>query len=154
MTEETDTRVGMLRAFLAEHDEPCPGCGYNLRGLTGEACPECGEELRLRVGMVEPRLGLFVAGLIGLAAGAGFNGLMLMLFATAIFTAGTLSRRDSAVLALLACGFVAGVVVIVAWVRYRSWVRHRSKRGRVGLAWACWGLPLGTFVAFVAIIYG
>lgn len=31
-----------LVALLREHDLACPGCGYNLRGLTGKKCPECG----------------------------------------------------------------------------------------------------------------
>ncbi|MEQ8770763.1 MAG: hypothetical protein RIB60_09685 [Phycisphaerales bacterium] len=30
-----------LELYLAERDVPCPGCGYNLRGLTEAACPEC-----------------------------------------------------------------------------------------------------------------
>lgn len=28
--------------FLADHDMPCDGCGYNLRGMEGLQCPECG----------------------------------------------------------------------------------------------------------------
>jgi hypothetical protein len=59
--------------YLAEQDIECPGCGYNLRGLTGECCPECGQALVLRVGLAEPKMGAFVAGLIGLASGFGFN---------------------------------------------------------------------------------
>lgn len=39
----------MLRLYLAERDEACPGCGYNLRGLSGERCPECARELALAV---------------------------------------------------------------------------------------------------------
>jgi len=31
-----------LRSYLAEHDVPCVGCGYNLRGVTIAQCPECG----------------------------------------------------------------------------------------------------------------
>ncbi len=54
MTGETDTRKEMLRVFLAEHDAPCPACGYNLRGLTEATCPECGE--------LSPRLRLFGVG--------------------------------------------------------------------------------------------
>lgn len=38
-----------LRAFLAERDVPCAGCGFNLRGLGGPTCPECGMALRLDV---------------------------------------------------------------------------------------------------------
>ena len=28
----------------------CGGCGYELRGCTGEACPECGEAIDVPVG--------------------------------------------------------------------------------------------------------
>ena len=45
------------------HDTPCPACGYNLRGLTGDPlrCPECGAETtRARLaelhGQMETRL--------------------------------------------------------------------------------------------------
>lgn len=34
-----------LITYLATHDAPCPGCGYNLRGLQGNTCPECGESI-------------------------------------------------------------------------------------------------------------
>ena len=66
-----ETPAEGLRAFLAGRDVECPGCGYNLRDLGGSRCPECGDELVLRVGLAEPRQGALIAGLIGLAAGAG-----------------------------------------------------------------------------------
>src|ERR1041384_3207925 len=69
--------IDHLTLFLAERDAPCPACGYNLRQLRYPLCPECGERLELRVGMVEPRLGLWLAGLMASAAGAGFNLLLL-----------------------------------------------------------------------------
>ena len=40
-----DSRDQKLAAYLAERDVACPGCGYNLRGVTGGVCPECGREL-------------------------------------------------------------------------------------------------------------
>jgi len=36
-----------LITYLATHDAPCPGCGYNLRGLSGSTCPECGRAIHL-----------------------------------------------------------------------------------------------------------
>jgi hypothetical protein len=30
-----------LKAYLADRDTKCPGCGYNLRGLASSTCPEC-----------------------------------------------------------------------------------------------------------------
>jgi hypothetical protein len=152
MADETDTRARLLGEFLAECDEPCPACGYNLRGLTGEACPECGEVLRLRVGMVEPRLGLFVAGLIGLAAGAGFNGVMTAFGAISmLLEPGYVTARDGVVLGLLGCAFALGVGAMIAWVRFRAWVRHCPAPGRVGLTMACWGFSAATVVVFIVI---
>jgi len=36
-----------VRLYLAERDAPCPGCGYNLRGIEHAACPECGRGIEL-----------------------------------------------------------------------------------------------------------
>src|SRR5882724_749530 len=75
----------LLRAFLVGRDVLCPACGYNLRDLLGERCPECGEEVVLQVGLVEPRHAAAIAGVIGLAAGAGMSGLLLVyLFVQAV----------------------------------------------------------------------
>lgn len=53
-----------MQAYLANRDEPCPVCGYNLRQLQNDSCPECGRALRLRVGSVEPRLVWFLVTLV------------------------------------------------------------------------------------------
>jgi hypothetical protein len=45
-----------LREFLADRDELCPRCRYNLRGLTTSSCPECGEVLRLQTLRERPRV--------------------------------------------------------------------------------------------------
>ena len=36
-----------LREYLADHDAPCPSCGYNLRGAELPWCPECGRSIAL-----------------------------------------------------------------------------------------------------------
>jgi rubrerythrin len=33
--------AALLAQYLKERDVPCPGCGYNLQGITTEKCPEC-----------------------------------------------------------------------------------------------------------------
>ena len=60
------TDAESLREYLADRDVPCPGCGYNLRGLTGTHCPECDELLTITVGLAEPRLGIIIGVLAGL----------------------------------------------------------------------------------------
>lgn len=37
----------LVSAFLAASDTPCPGCGYNLRGIGEPTCPECGQAIEL-----------------------------------------------------------------------------------------------------------
>ena len=71
--------VPLLNAFLAARDVPCPLCGYNLRMLAGERCPECGNELRLQVGLVEPRMGWYIAALVACCVGLGGSVLVALL---------------------------------------------------------------------------
>ena len=40
---DSATELDPLRQLLADHDTPCPRCGYNLRGLTAPQCPECAQ---------------------------------------------------------------------------------------------------------------
>src|SRR5438874_1764600 len=75
---ETERDGGLLREYLAGRDTHCPLCGYNLRDLVGNRCPECGERITLQVNAVEPRLAAPIAGLVGLSAGAGLSGLLLV----------------------------------------------------------------------------
>lgn len=53
----------LLLTYLADRDTPCPGCGYNLRGLKEDACPECSGPVALAItgpaaGGVPPRFAL------------------------------------------------------------------------------------------------
>jgi len=79
-TPDPASRDHLLRVFVADRSVPCPGCSYDLRGLTATRCPECNQELVLRVGLAEPRLGAFLGALIGLATGVGFSGLLFVYF--------------------------------------------------------------------------
>src|SRR4051794_11063247 len=38
-----ESKLRAMTSQTIQHDLPCLGCGYNLRGLRGEGqCPECG----------------------------------------------------------------------------------------------------------------
>src|SRR5690242_19299363 len=77
-TTEADGDADLLIRFLAERDAPCPTCGYNLRNLQGTRCPECGDDLVLKVNVADARLAPLISGLVGLSAGAGLNGLLVL----------------------------------------------------------------------------
>jgi hypothetical protein len=83
----TDDRTGVesdeafLIRYLAERDEPCPLCGYDLRALTSPRCPECGEALRAGVGLAQPQVMAWVALTAPLVASAGIALFMLLLYA-------------------------------------------------------------------------
>ncbi|MGH7244447.1 MAG: hypothetical protein ACREJD_13635 [Phycisphaerales bacterium] len=71
-----------LRVFLESRDEPCPSCGYNLRGLASGACPECKHVPRLQLlkpdwpsrGRVRLALALGALGVVRGIAGAVQSG--------------------------------------------------------------------------------
>lgn len=41
------TNGEVIKAFLADRDVACPGCGYNLRGCAAEMCSECGRRIEI-----------------------------------------------------------------------------------------------------------
>lgn len=47
--ESTMTEDELVAEYLKGRDFSCPGCGYNLRGLSGQTCPECGLAFRLQL---------------------------------------------------------------------------------------------------------
>ena len=136
----------MLRAFVAERDEPCPNCGYNLRELTSEICPECGLALRLRVGLVEPRQAGWVTGLVGLASGMGFFGIVLLVGFYQLALNGFLAWDFFAWFGSLA---VVHVLALSAWILGRPWVRTRTQSRRIWLAIGCWMLPAVSMLLLV-----
>lgn len=137
---EADDRNGMLVAYLREREEACPGCGYNLRALTGTRCPECNQELVLRVGLAEPRLAWFVAGLVGIGMGLGFS-LLLLLYAIQRSVFGRGGRMQTEFLAPVALGTLVGAIVLMVWIRSRRRLSGASSASR----WGC---------AIVAVVIG
>ena len=65
-----------LVSFLADRDEPCPACTYNLRALRTDRCPECNRELVLQLRLAEPRQGAWVAAVISASVMLGFNAML------------------------------------------------------------------------------
>ena len=141
------TRDPLLEQYLSERDVVCPGCSYNLHGLKSDRCPECGDELELSLKLVEPRQGPLIAGLVGLSAGAGLGGLLLIY---GIIVTSLLRRNYGGFdrfFVINGIGFAAHAIVIMLWVRYWHTIRRTSATARWLLVGVCWAMPL----AFVAI---
>ncbi len=65
-----EARTRALADILAAEDTPCPNCGYNLRGLTGDRCPECNQRLEIAVRLAEDRLCMLIFTIITLCIGS------------------------------------------------------------------------------------
>jgi hypothetical protein len=142
--------TALLGAFLADRDVACPLCGYNLRTLSGTRCTECGNELRLQVGLVEPRLGAYLAAVAGASAGLGGGGLFTLV---ALAEAPRQWWDGPSGRLLMAQVAFAAVLLPVLLARRRAFRRAAPARQRT---WAVliWGLFAALWVLFVAYFDG
>ncbi len=142
----------LLRRFLTDRDAPCPACGYNLRNLQGNRCPECGDELVLKVNVAEPRLAALIAGLVGLSAGAGLNGLLILYGLIRIL----IEQRYSSFMTEFFVTTGAGLAVL--GLALRLWLKHwpKIRRARKSTQWrlvvGAWLLTLVDLVIFTFAI--
>jgi len=139
-----------LADFLADRDEPCPSCGYNLRGLKRPACPECGAGLTLRVNLTDPRLASFIGGVIALSVGAGFHGLVFAYFMFQL-ARGRVWGSEMPMILVLVLGGLGSIGGLIAWVRLWRQIRDRSRRFRWTLVAAGAIFSLGTAVLFFGL---
>lgn len=73
-------REQYLITYLREHEDNCPLCGYNLRGLTRPVCPECGRGIVLTVGLQDTFSYAWAVALIGQALSGGMGAFLLMMY--------------------------------------------------------------------------
>jgi hypothetical protein len=150
--EEIPRERSLLREFLADHDVDCPQCHYNLRNLTGDRCPECGEQLALGVHLIEPRLAAPIAGVVGLAAGAGLNGLLIVYWLiVSIFYRRGGGPWNRFVFVNLINGAVLGTGMFF-WLKNWRRIRAASPIRRWILVAGCWLLSLADLVVFTIVI--
>jgi hypothetical protein len=140
-----------LRTYLADTDAPCPSCDYNLRGLTSDTCPECNQRLTLRVGLAEPRQRAFIGALVGLAMGAGFQGLLMAYFIIMALWGGY-SRSEWRYILLTAPFAVAEGLALLALVRWRRPFQRRSDTFKGWMVALAWLATLAGFVTFTVLI--
>ncbi|MEM9373862.1 MAG: hypothetical protein AAGA55_09475 [Planctomycetota bacterium] len=142
--DERDRLIG----YLNGRDVPCPGCGYNLRGLRDTACPECDEPLSIRsirYARKDPRTASFVVGAAGFVPAAL---LLVWIWLDAwnwprYFPRGRLPNASDlplVVLIVLTLGVVGG---FWKWFDWADEMAGRSAGFRWGWAAVCWSaVPL------------
>lgn len=141
-----------LRRFLAERDVECPGCNYNLRGLTGGVCPECGQGLVVTLRLKEPKQAALIGGLVGLSMGAGLGGLLLVYLVIVTFVFSRSGGLRDQFLTVNGTGFVIHAAGIAAWLRYWNAIRRLNPLARGLLVILCWSMPLAFVVVFALAI--
>lgn len=134
--DKGERHLAMLRAYLSDHWVGCPMCGYELGGLTSDRCPECGERLVLRLFPAEPKMRLWVAGLIALAGGAGFHGIVFA-WGSVVNLLGDFPPGWVQIFRLSGGG-VIDCVALALWLMRGRWVRRLRLRDRVVLTVGAW----------------
>jgi hypothetical protein len=143
-----------LRDFLAHTDYPCPGCGYNLRGLPDPVCPECRQELELTVGLTEPHSGALFLAVGSFFAGAGAAGALLAAVVIISIVEKGFPDRTNEIMILLvipsACLLTCGLPALrLSRKKGRVWFRKLAAgRHKVVVAIAL-GLPSAWFAVFL-----
>jgi hypothetical protein len=150
MPDAPDTQLepDLLRRFLHGRDVACPSCQYNLRDLTGDRCPECGQVIALRLQLAEPRQAAMLAGLIGLSAGVGLNGLLMIYYVIIIFIRNPSAGATDEFLVVNLAGLAVEGAALAAWLWFWARIRRMKTLSRWLLAAACFALTLANILVF------
>jgi hypothetical protein len=151
-TETVPAADPHLLRFVRDRDVECPGCGYNVRNLCNDRCPECGQRLELGLRLSEPRQGALIAGLVGLAAGFGLGGLLLVYAAIVIVVMRERSGGFDRFLCINASGFVVHGIALALWVRNWNRIRRLTPSVRRTLVLLAWAMPLLFIIVFALLI--
>lgn len=131
-----------LTEWLADRDQPCPVCGYNLRSCSLPKCPECGVPIRVSVTSEDPSPGGWLLAVISCTLAAGFDLIGSLIFVSMVtyFSIAETVPPPSArlmLIAMLASMLVPGVLCAVGLIlllrKRRTWrrliPRSRWRRG-------------------------
>ncbi len=136
-----------LKAYLAERDMACLGCGYNLRGLTQTVCPECGEV----IAFPHDRRRRFTRTDRRFLAGTAFCGIVIAIWVAALLGL-VFYGPDKDPLGLLAL-WVPMVMLVVLGLVVSLWIGIRQSANAV--AWfgaLCVLVPWLLGVAYLAML--
>jgi hypothetical protein len=110
--------------LLADRDVPCPGCRYNLRGLTTDRCPECNQQLELEIKLAEPKLAAFITGLVCISMGLGFCALLVVWVVVSL----VIRRRGNTPpeFIIVAAGLIVACLLLALWLQGRRRLTRMS----------------------------
>lgn len=134
----------IVRAYLAERDAHCPGCGYNLRGVREPVCPECAGELSLVTNPI--RCGGLHQNDRDTSLQAVLIGMSFALCGAAAFALFMLAIGRP-FLALLGVAVVAGLLLLMIRARRKTgWLLRLPAVWRTTLGVMAWGWLIGPVV--------
>jgi hypothetical protein len=122
-------------------------CDYNLRDLKKPVCPECSAPLELAVASPSLNPGPWIASIVSVALGAGFDGVVCVLV-TALMILQPPRVPAQWMRAIVMLGtfilLTAACAGVLAWI-YRSRRRwaYWSRRRRLVAAWAAFLVTAG-----------
>jgi hypothetical protein len=164
---ETPLPDRLVVEFLKDHDQPCPGCSYNLRSLSTSTCPECNESFSLLAGTRSGSLMPSDAGLwAGMVCSALASGVVACCTGTELwerykwFSAAGWYRRDEAGLfaAFLVAFVFSAIFLVMLALRVFGWRKGPLERR---LRWAAttqavlmilnalWMVSIGVLMVFL-----
>lgn len=139
----------LVPLFLRGRGVRCPACGYPLTDLPRGVCPECGLALVLRLALTKPKQGVYITGLIGLGAGIGFHGMLLLYFAYMVWFEGSMGGPDLRDVIPMIIALVIEFPCIVIWARSWAFFQRQSRLVGVALAMTCWVISLSLAIWFL-----
>jgi hypothetical protein len=141
----------LLAAFLADRDEPCPVCRYNVKALETSVCPECGSRLELQLSSPDLLLGPWTVALLGAALPAGFYTVITLVTVWLSITTGPPSRREMPWLyAFYALTLMTITSCLVVIARRRRFLRlHKDRQWAIALAVS--SLCVGSVIVYMAL---
>ena len=122
--EDTAQSSGLLHAFLAVNDAPCPVCSYNLRGVVLENCPECDSPIALSVGQGKIRQGVWLSVCLAFAMGLGFDLVVGLIFVVSVIMTG--AEDIGSIYMLLSLSVLGALCAIAIYMLVRhqqAWLR-------------------------------
>lgn len=147
---DDDRDAARLLDWLADHDAPCPLCGYNLHALTRPVCPECQQELVLSVGTRRLRLGWWIVAMVP----GFFSGIAAAFLAFPIVMATLTEGGGVPVPILLVDGFgwLSGIAALMLAVR-RVWFLRMDMRRQRAAAMGIWAVHVGMFIVLLFLAF-